>query len=166
MSRPEREHPRPKIVEHYGPDSITLHGSAVALNDRGFLIVGDAGAGKTTLATEMMALGAGLVADDWVVIERGRAVGLVMSAPQPIQGLVELRGIGIVRMPSFVDQAPLSCIVDLNREPDGRLPKPQPRGLLGIQCPVIHGKNRSGLAPALMAVLRAGGLLDTEFFAA
>ncbi len=166
MNAADHGYGRPKIVEHFGPDSITLHGSAVALNDRGFLIVGDSGAGKTTLATEMMALGAGLVADDWVIIERGRAVGLVMSAPAPIQGLVELRGIGIVRMPAFVDQAPLSCIVDLNREAGGRLPKPEPRGLLGIQCPVIYGKNRGGLAPALMAVLRAGGLLDTEFFAA
>lgn len=155
---------RPRIVEQAGPDSITLHGSAIALNDRGMLITGDAGTGKTQLMVEMLALGAGLVADDWVVIERGRAVGLVMSAPGPIQGLVELRGIGLIRMPSFVDQAPLTCVVDLNREPTERLPHPDQRGLLGIQFPVIFGRNRPGLAPALMAMLRAGGLLDPEFF--
>lgn len=158
--------PRPvKLTETAGPDSITLHGSAVALNDRGFLITGDPGTGKSQLAAEMIALGAGLVADDWVIIERGRAVGLVLSAPGPIQGLLELRGIGLVRMPAFIDQAPLTAIVDLNREPVGRLPHPQHRGLLGISCPVICARGRGGLAPALMAVLRAGGLLDPEFFA-
>jgi HPr kinase/phosphorylase len=161
---PEDDAPRPaELRERAGPDSITLHASAVTLNDRGFLITGDPGAGKSQLAAEMLALGAGLVADDWVVIERGRAVGLVMSAPGPIQGLLELRGIGLVRVP-FVDQAPLTAIVDLNREPMGRLPHPQHRGLLGIDCPVICAKGRAGLAAALMAVLRAGGLLDPEFF--
>jgi len=164
MTASEQGSQRPRIVEQAGPDSITLHGSAVALNDRGLLITGDAGSGKTQLMVEMMALGAGLVADDWVVIERGRAVGLVMSAPGPIQGLVELRGIGLVRMPSFIDQAPLTCVVDLNRYAAERLPHPDQRGLLGIQFPVIFGKNRPGLAPALMAMLRAGGLLDPEFF--
>lgn len=159
MSKPEI-----KIAESSGPDAITLHGSAVALNDRGLLITGDPGSGKSQLAAELVALGAGLVADDWVVIERGRAVGLVMSAPGPIQGLLELRGIGLVRLP-FTDQSPLTCIVDLNRETMERLPHPDKRGLLGITCPVIFGKNRAGLAPALMAMLRAGGLLDPEFFA-
>ncbi|GMG84814.1 hypothetical protein LNKW23_40300 [Paralimibaculum aggregatum] len=154
---------KPRIAERAGPDSITLHGSAVALNDRGMLITGDPGSGKSQLAAELLALGAGLVADDWVIVERGRAVGLVMSAPGPIQGLLELRGIGLVRLP-FTDQAPLTCIVDLNRETTERLPRPDKRGLLGITCPVIFGKGRPGLAPALMAMLRAGGLLDPEFF--
>ncbi len=153
-----------RITERWGPDSITLHGSAVALKDRGLLLVGDPGSGKSQLAAEMIALGAGLVADDWVVIERGRAVPIVMSAPGPIQGLLELRGIGLVRLP-FVDQAPLSCIIDLNRGTRDRLPETGHRGLLGVPCPVIFGKDRPGLAPALITVLMAGGLLDTEFFA-
>jgi HPr kinase/phosphorylase len=152
-----------EITETAGPDSITLHGSAVALKDRGLLITGEPGAGKTTLATELIALGAGLVADDWVVLERGRAVGLVMSAPPPIAGLVELRGIGLVRLP-YTDQAPLLCIVDLDREPDERLPRPRGRRLLGIDCPVIQGRRRPSLAAGLMMVLKSGGLLETDFF--
>lgn len=147
-----------------GPDSITVHGSAVAWKDRGLLITGESGSGKTALAVELIALGAGLVADDWVLVERGRAVGLVMSPPAPIAGLVELRGIGLVRL-TYTDQAPLMCIVDMNREPESRLPTPPQRTLLGVQCPVIAGKNKDRLAPALMAVMRAGGLLDPNFFA-
>jgi len=153
-----------RIAETWGPDSITLHGSAVTLNDRGLLITGASGSGKSQLAAEMLALGAGLVADDWVVIERGRAVGLVLSAPGPIQGLLELRGIGLVRLP-FVDQAPLVCILDLDRATMERLPAPGERRLLGISCPVIAGRDRPALAASMMAVLRAGGLLATDFFA-
>lgn len=151
-----------RITETWGPDSITLHGSAVTLNDRGLLITGDSGSGKSQLASEMIALGAGLVADDWVILERGRAVGLVMSAPEPIKGLLELRGIGIVRLPA-VDQAPLTCIVDLNRFTMERLPEPGERGLLGVRCPVIAGRDRPGLAASMMAVLRAGGLMAADF---
>ena len=147
-----------------GPDNITVHGSAVAWKDRGLLITGDSGSGKTALAVELIALGAGLVADDWVLVERGRAAGLVMSPPAPIAGLVELRGVGLIRL-AYTDQAPLMCIVDLNREPDARLPTPQQRTLLGIHCPVIAGKGMDRLASALMAVMRAGGLLDPNFFA-
>jgi len=153
-----------EIRERAGPDSITLHGSAVAYRDRGLLITGDAGAGKSALAVEMIALGAGLVADDWVVLERGRAVGLVMSVPAPIAGLMELRGIGLVRLP-YTDPAPLTCILDLDRAPVDRLPHPRKRRLLGVDCPVIAGKDRPGLAAAMMAVLHAGELLDPDFFA-
>ena len=142
-----------------GPDSVTLHGSAVAYKDRGLIVTGDSGTGKSSLTTELIAHGAGLVADDWVVIERGRAGGLVMSAPKPIAGLLELRGIGLVRLP-YTDQAPLTCIVDLNREPAERLPRLQERRFLGVSYPVICGKGRPGLASALMAVLMAGEVLD------
>ncbi|MGF1444782.1 MAG: HPr kinase/phosphorylase [Pikeienuella sp.] len=150
------------ITERAGPDTVTIHGSAVTLKDRGLLITGDPGSGKSQLAAEMLALGAGLIADDWVVIERGLAVGLVMSAPRPIQGMLELRGIGLVRLP-YVDQAPLTCIVDLNRAPGERLPEPMTRGLLGWPCPVMFGRERPGLAAALIAVLSAGGLVHSEF---
>lgn len=152
------------IAESAGPDSITLHGSAVALRDRGLLITGEPGAGKTTLASEMMAAGAGLVADDWVVIERGRAGGLVMSAPSPIAGLMELRGIGLVRLP-YTDQAPLTVIADLDRAPAERLPEPRERRLLGLSCAVIAGRGRPALAAALIAVLQAGGLQAGDLFA-
>ena len=75
-----------------------LHASAVAVEGRGCLITGAAGSGKSTLALEMVALGAELVADDRVDIRRsGKA--LLLSAPASIAGLVEARGVGILRLP-------------------------------------------------------------------
>jgi len=133
----------PKIEPQAGPNAVTVHATAVALKDYGLLITGDPGAGKTTLALELMTLGAGLVADDWVVIERGRAGGLVMSPPHPIAGLIEIAGIGMVRLP-YTDQAPMMGIVDLNREPYGRMPTQGTRTVLGTPFVVVQADPAAG----------------------
>jgi HPr kinase/phosphorylase len=150
---------RRDITPTGGPETVTVHGSAVALRDYGVLITGDSGSGKTSLAVELLSLGAELVADDWVRVERAPAGGLVMSPPEPIAGLMELRGIGMVRLP-HADQAPLLAVVDMNREPGARLPETEARRLLGMRFPVICGRGRDRLAPAIYAVMRGGGLVE------
>lgn len=60
-----------------------LHASAVALGPRGLLILGAAGAGKTTLALALVALGAELVADDRVLVSpQPGSTAAAMSAPE------------------------------------------------------------------------------------
>ena len=49
-------------------DPDTIHASAVALGPVGLLIMGASGSGKSSLALELMARGAKLVADDQVVV--------------------------------------------------------------------------------------------------
>lgn len=76
-----------------------LHATAVLLGDRGVLITGRPGAGKTTLALSLIEYfrRAGrfsqLMCDDQVVLsaQSGR---VVCRAPQSIAGLVEIRGLG------------------------------------------------------------------------
>ena len=143
-----------------GP-SLTLHASAVTAHGRGLLILGSAGAGKTTLAVEMIALGARLIADDRTEVANG-AEGLKLSAPQALSGLVELRGIGLIRLPALAS-APLAFAVDLDHEAGSRLPEPGVLPLLDTAVPRIFGKGRAGLAPALMALLQAGALLPQDF---
>lgn len=100
------------------PDGrINIHGTGLVLDGLGLLLRGPSGAGKSLLALELMDRQAQrgkpglLVADDRVdlAIERGK---LVMHAPQAIEGLIELRGRGIVKRP-FVAKAPLHLVVDL-----------------------------------------------------
>ena len=132
-----------------------LHASAVAVDGRGCLITGRAASGKSTLALGMVALGAELVADDRVDIRRtGEA--LMLSAPAAIAGMIEARGVGILRLPAR-GQAPLALIVDLDAAERERLPEGRRRELLGVPCALILGRDRAGLAALAFVLLRAGG---------
>lgn len=140
------------------PAGAQLHASAVAVDGRGCLITGKAGAGKSTLAIEMVALGADLVADDRVDLRRaGQA--LILSAPGQIAGLIEARGAGILRLPSR-GEAPLALVVDLDEAETERLPDGRRRELLGLSCPLVRGRGRAGLAAIAVVLLRAGGACD------
>ena len=78
---------------------------------------GPSGSGKSVLALwlvdeyEVRGLDAKLVSDDRIDIEATKS-GLVMYAPKAIEGLVELRGRGIVSRP-FVSKAPVHLVVDM-----------------------------------------------------
>ena len=62
-----------------------LHASTVAFRGRGVVILGASGSGKSALALELMALGAGLVADDRTLVEVQDGA-LVASCPPAISG--------------------------------------------------------------------------------
>ena len=67
-----------------------VHGSAIAVGGRGFLIRGASGSGKSGLVLQMMALGADLISDDQVIMERSAGT-IIMSAPQTLVGKIEAR---------------------------------------------------------------------------
>ncbi len=87
----------------------------------GVLIVGPSGAGKSDLALRLIALGAVLVSDDRTDLDVGRG-RLVASAPAAIAGLLEVRGVGIVKMP-HAERTAVSLVVALARKVS-RLPEP------------------------------------------
>jgi len=86
------------------PDHTTLHASCVALQDKGLLILGPSGSGKSALALQLMALGAVLVADDYTDLVRCDD-RVIARCPAALRGLIEARGIGILRADT-VAQAP------------------------------------------------------------
>ncbi|MFQ5565939.1 MAG: HPr kinase/phosphorylase [Paracoccaceae bacterium] len=141
-----------------------MHGSAVAAGEHALLITGSAGAGKTTLALEMIALGAELIADDRVHAEPDGAGRLWLSAPPNTAGLVEMRGFGLVRL-AVRPRAALKLIADLDHGESVRLPPRRQRVLSGIACPVILCKGRPGLAAVLICLLRAEDWPGPEYFA-
>lgn len=95
----------------------SIHASAVRFGGTGVLIRGASGAGKSRLAQMLLLRGglfgheARLVADDRVLLEEldGR---LIARAPEAIAGLIEVRGLGIVRFPHLSDAA-LDLVIDL-----------------------------------------------------
>ncbi len=94
-----------------------VHATGLVLGKTGLILRGVSGAGKSLLALELIdewearGLVAKLVSDDRIEIEAGPD-GLVMHAPRTIEGLIELRGRGIVERP-FVRKAALHLVVDL-----------------------------------------------------
>ena len=94
-----------------------IHATGIVLGATGVILRGPSGAGKSLLALELIdewdarGLEGRLVSDDRIDIEASRS-SLTMHAPKSIEGLVELRGRGIVSQP-FVARAPLHLVVDL-----------------------------------------------------
>lgn len=114
-----------------------IHGTCVAVGARGVLIRGRSGAGKSDLALRLIAEGARLVADDQVLV-RAVAGRLVARAPEPIRGLIEVRGVGLVPAPTAAF-ARIGLVVDLaaaNAVP--RLPEPQSTRIEGVDVPLAR----------------------------
>lgn len=92
------------------------------------LLLGPPGGGKSDLLLRLLRVGFCLVADDQVLVEHG-----VARAPAALAGLLEVRGLGIFRLP-FVAEAPLRLVVQLGLDPT-RLP--QPARHLALDLPLI-----------------------------
>src|ERR1700722_311946 len=86
---------------------IRFHGSCVARDGAGVLLVGPSGPGKSDLALRLLGQGFGLVADDQVDVIEGFA-----RSPAALAGLLEVRGLGIVRLPHLAD-VKLNLVVEL-----------------------------------------------------
>ncbi len=139
--------------------SETLHASCVTWRGRGLLILGAAGSGKSTLALELMALGCALVADDRTAVRRvGRA--LIAEPPPALAGIVEARGIGLLRAP-FRPRAALTLALDLDRCETSRLPPRRTWTLHGLDLPLILRPEPLHPAAAL-AALQHGPPLEPD----
>lgn len=118
------------------PGPRNLHASTVAFGPQGgVLIQGPSGAGKSRLALALIELGAQLVADDQTLLTPLDAA-LFARAPRAIAGLLEVRGLGLLRLlPRRLVRVAL--VIDLAAPPPARLPEPQRRVIAGIALPCL-----------------------------
>lgn len=100
-------------------NGVNVHASCVVLGEASWtfgaptdcavLLLGESGMGKSDLALQLIARGAKLVADDRVdLFLRGEK--LWARAPVQLAGLLEVRGLGIVRLP-FAAEAQIGLAV-------------------------------------------------------
>jgi HPr kinase/phosphorylase len=131
-----------------------MHASCVALGDRGLLIIGPSGSGKSSLALRLISLGAALVADDQttLTVETGR---LVARCPAPIRALIEARGVGLLRAPS-VEAATIALVVDLGQTEDQRLPPTRRFTILGCSADLVLQSPHPHFPDALMLYVSHG----------
>lgn len=123
----------------------------MAHGGKGLLILGKSGAGKSSLALAMIALGAVLVADDRtdITLIDGQ---LIASAPKPLQGMIEARGIGLLRLP-YVEKIALMAAVDLDQPETARLPPLRQLELMGQSLELILCSHYLHFPAALMCYL-------------
>ncbi len=113
-----------------------VHATAVAIEGRGLLLRGPPGAGKSDLALRLIDRGARLVADDQAELRRA-GKRILVGAPAAIAGLIEVRGIGIIRLDAL-KEAPLALLVDLVSPAEvERLPDRRFEDVLGLTIPLI-----------------------------
>jgi serine kinase of HPr protein (carbohydrate metabolism regulator) len=92
--------------------SGTVHASVALVGDRGVLIRGKSGSGKSSLLLALLSAGdATLVADDRAHLS-ARDGRLVATVPDAIAGQMEVRGVGIIRKP-HAPSAAIDLVVDL-----------------------------------------------------
>lgn len=133
---------------------LTLHATCIALDGRAALICGASGSGKSGLALQLIALGAGLVADDRTVVWR-EGDRLIADAPGPTRGQIEARGIGILNAPA-IGPAQVVVLVDLDAAPGARLPDPVSEDILGLPIARIARADASHFPAAIHLYLRGG----------
>jgi HPr kinase/phosphorylase len=122
-----------------------MHGSCVARDGDGILLVGPSGSGKSDLALRLLSRGFELVADDQVDIADG-----IASCPAELAGLLEVRGIGIVRLPRR-SQARVALIVELDGRAD-RMPQPRQHPELGLPVVRIDATTASAADKVVLAL--------------
>lgn len=111
-----------------------LHANALVFNQKGMLIFGESGTGKSDLSLRVIDNGGILISDDYTILSLKQKTEpletpslwtdipqIWASCPDTIAGLLEIRGLGIIKMP-YIQTHPLDCVLvlqsDYPRMPD------------------------------------------------
>ena len=90
------------VLERLGAPTTTIYGTMVEVCGIGVLFEGDPGLGKSETALGLIKRGCALVADDLTCIRKDVGTNLLFgSASDSTAGFMELRGIGIMHVPSI-----------------------------------------------------------------
>ena len=153
-------------MSQHGASSI--HASAVLVGAAAVLIRGCSGSGKSRLAWELILAGrAGqlpptiLIGDDRVHCQPGDA-GLVVRPAPALAGLIEIRGLGIRRMPHAASGR-VGLVVDLDAADAARLPAPDAlttvlTGVAVGRLPVAAGADALPLVLAALTTAAEPGI--------
>jgi HPr kinase/phosphorylase len=138
-----------------GADPITLHATAVAAHGRAVALIGRSGSGKSSLALEMMARGAALVADDRVILTPA-GDEILCSCPEPLRGKIEARGVGILHA-AYASDVPLGLVVDMDHAETDRLPEALSIAYFTQTLPLLHKVESQHFPAAILQYLAHRG---------
>jgi hypothetical protein len=130
--------------------TIDHQATCVAIGNRAVLIEGKPGAGKSSLALALIDRGALLVGDDGVELEV--RAGRLFAHPHPnTAGLLEVRNLGLLPFP-VRDEAPVALILLLDAQAPRFVERPEWAARAGVPLPLLR-LAPEGAALALKAEL-------------
>jgi len=112
-----------------------IHGTLVEVAGVGVLMLGASGIGKSECAVELVRRGHRLVADDVVNVHIDKDGDVVGESPELVRHYIELRGIGILHVPSLfgravvLDRGRIELVVQLEDWGDGEIER------IGLDAP-------------------------------
>ena len=125
---------------------LSLHATCIIIGERGVLIRGASGSGKSQLALKLMRRArllhrfSALVSDDRTLVSlyQGKSGNHLIARPHPdIAGLIERRGTGLVKV-THESCARIDLVIDLQKEPATRTISlaglSRPRILCSLAC--------------------------------
>ena len=136
------------LIERLTAPSMRLHGTMVDIMGVGVLIEGPPGIGKSEAALALIERGHSLVADDITVLRKDSDRAIVASSVEVTRYHMEIRGLGIIHVPSLFGVASmrrdtkLDLIVRLKRasvddENDRSGLTPSFREVFGLSVPLL-----------------------------
>ncbi|MDD5711656.1 MAG: hypothetical protein PHY31_02735 [Smithellaceae bacterium] len=127
------------------------HGVLVNIDGIGILLTGESGAGKTTCGLAIAGQGYRMVADDLVEMRRDNSGALCGKAPAEIEGLAEIKGVGIVAVGGLGGESRIHAVVELTDDfAPGECYSTGYREILGEKLPCYVLTDRSDAEGAII----------------
>lgn len=169
-------------LDDYLAPRSNIHGVFMNVFGKGVLIIGDSGMGKSEVALELIQRGHALIADDRVDIRLVRDT-IVGESPELLQGMLEIRGIGIIDVMqlfgvrAYLESDIIDFVVELNKWDDNKeymragIEEQEYYHALGVDIPrlvfpVKEGRNLAVLIEAAVGdfMLKQRGIYSSKIF--
>jgi HPr kinase/phosphorylase len=89
------------ILEELFRPHVTVYGTMMDVYGEGVMLSGEPGVGKSETALGLLKRGHALISDDNTMLRRDRIGQIMASSLPPISNFMEIRGIGIIHVPSI-----------------------------------------------------------------
>ena len=139
-----------------------VHATTVHFIGQGVMLCGPSASGKSDLGLRLIEIGAQLVADDRTDLTLSNN-SIRASAPKQLAGMLEVRGIGIIKIEAIAETQLALVIRLINTENLQRLPTFETTDILGVTLPLVRLCAFEASAPAkVRAALKQRSQLATK----